>query len=157
MQTKDQIKQAIFDFISHLSPGQKADASPVRLFFITSAGIFLAEVLAMAVVYDLAYLPYYQTTLIDAAIMIVLVFPFLYYFSVRPLGQYMEKFRQAGLALQQKEELQQRFFNSIDVKIAYMDRNFNFIKVNDAYASSNGGFTPDNFTGRKSFCIVSPP
>ena len=109
MQTKDRIKQAIFEFISHLSPGQKADASPVRLFFITSAGIFLAEILAMAVVYDLAYLPYYQTTLIDAAIMIVLVFPFLYYFSVRPLGQYMEKYRQAGLALQQKDELQQRF------------------------------------------------
>jgi len=41
-------------------------------------------------------------------------------------------------ALIQKNELIQKVFNSIDVLIAYMDRDFNFIEVNEAYAQAGG-------------------
>jgi PAS domain S-box-containing protein len=124
--------------------------SPLRLFLTITIGIFIAEVIAMVVVYDLPDIPYYQTTLIDAAVMVTLIFPFLYFFSVRPLIQHIDMRRRAEQSLQQKEELQQRFFDSIGVMIAYMDRDFNFIKVNDAYA---GNDPPEFFEGKNHFAL----
>jgi PAS domain S-box-containing protein len=59
--------------------------------------------------------------------------------------------RQAEESLLRKEELQQRFFDSIGVMIAYMDREFNFIKVNDAYAASAGNQPPESFVGKNHF------
>ncbi|HET9913801.1 MAG TPA: PAS domain-containing protein [Anaerolineales bacterium] len=46
--------------------------------------------------------------------------------------------KQAMQELVRATELQNRFFDSIDVHIAYMDRNFNFIRVNNAYAKADG-------------------
>ncbi len=46
--------------------------------------------------------------------------------------------KQAEQALLRGNELIGKAFNSIDILIAYMDRNFNFIKVNEAYAASDG-------------------
>lgn len=137
----------------NFSPKQTGYVSPIRLFLTITTGIFIAEVIAMAVVYQLPEIPYYQTTLIDAAIMVTLIFPFLYFFSVRPLVQHIDMRRRAEQSLQQKEELQQRFFDSIGVMIAYMDRDFNFIKVNDAYAASAGNYPPEFFEGKNHFAL----
>ena len=137
----------------NLSPKQTGYVSPLRLFLTITAGIFFAEVIAMAVVYQIPDIPYYQTTLIDAAIMVTLIFPFLYFFSVRPLVQHIDMRRRAEESLRQKEELQQRFFDSIGVMIAYMDRDFNFIKVNDAYAASAGNYPPQFFEGKNHFAL----
>jgi PAS domain S-box-containing protein len=142
---------------SSQSPRQTGHVSPLRLFLTISAGIFIAEVIAMVVVYYIKPIPYYQTTLLDAGIMIILIFPFLYYFSVRPLVQHIEMRRQAENALRHKEELQQRFFDSIDVKIAYMAREFNFIKVNDAYAGSAADRSPGFFEGKNHFELYPHP
>lgn len=49
-------------------------------------------------------------------------------------------------------ELQNRFFDSIDVHIAYMDRNFNFIRVNNAYAKADG-HVPEFFVGKNHFAL----
>ena len=49
-------------------------------------------------------------------------------------------------------ELIERAFNSIDIMIAYMDRQFNFIRVNEAYASS-AGHPVDYFTGKNHFAL----
>jgi PAS domain S-box-containing protein len=137
----------------NFSPKQTGYVSPIRLFLTITTAIFIAEVIAMAVVYQLPEIPYYQTTLIDAAIMVTLIFPFLYFFSVRPLVQHIDMRRRAEQSLQQKEELQQRFFDSIGVMIAYMDRDFNFIKVNDAYAASAGNYPPEFFEGKNHFAL----
>jgi PAS domain S-box-containing protein len=69
--------------------------SPLRLLITTIAAIFIAEVVAMIAVYELGPIPYYQTTLVDAGIMTLLIFPVLYYFSFRPLIRQMEKGWQA--------------------------------------------------------------
>jgi PAS domain S-box-containing protein len=124
---------------------------PLRLFLTITVSIFTAEIIAMVTVYYIGPMPYYQTTLFDAGIMVTLIFPFLYFFSFRPLVQHIEMRRQAEQALRQKDQLQQRFFDSIDVMIAYMDRDFNFIKVNDAYAVSAGSRDPDFFSGKNHF------
>lgn len=63
---------------------QKYSAA-LRFFYIIIAGIFVAEVIAMIVIYLLSPNPYWVETLLDATIMTVLIFPILYTFSYRPL------------------------------------------------------------------------
>ncbi|NOH02174.1 MAG: hypothetical protein HND47_09560 [Chloroflexi bacterium] len=70
-------------------------SSPLRLLAITIVGIVVAEIAAMVVVYSLGPLPYYQITLIDAAIMATLIFPALYFLSFRPLILHIDRRRQA--------------------------------------------------------------
>jgi len=126
--------------------------SPGRFLIITIGGIFLAEVIAMLLLLNFRYLPYYLQTLIDSTIMVVLISPIVYTFSLRPLLLHIEKRRLAERALRQKEAMQERFFDSIDTLIAYMDRDFNFIKVNDAYAKVEG-HPPEYFIGKNHFVL----
>ena len=77
----------------------KAQLSPLRIFIIMIAAIFVAEVVAMIAVYFIEPLPYHLTTLIDAGIMTILIFPVLYYFSFRPLIREMKKSWQAEESL----------------------------------------------------------
>jgi PAS domain S-box-containing protein len=58
--------------------------------------------------------------------------------------------KQAMQDLVRATELQNRFFDSIDVHIAYMDCNFNIIRVNNAYAKADGR-SPDFFVGKNHF------
>jgi PAS domain S-box-containing protein len=57
---------------------------------------------------------------------------------------------QAEQTLIQTNELLERYFSSIDILIAYMDRDFNFIRVNDAYAKS-AGYPVEFFHGKNHF------
>jgi PAS domain S-box-containing protein len=140
-----------------MRPAERAERdgglSPFRLFFITITCIFVAEIFAMALVSLVPTLAYSTTTLIDAGIMVILIFPILYIFSFRPLIQHIRKLQQVERALHEKEELQERFFDSTGVLIAYMDRDFNFIQVNDAFAGSAVGRTPEFFLGQNQFVL----
>jgi len=65
--------------------------SPISILLITVAGIALAEIIAMIVVYFQRHLPYYQQVLIDAAVMTVIIFPLLYFLSFRPILQHVQQ------------------------------------------------------------------
>ncbi len=130
--------------------------SPLRLLVVIIAGIFLAEVVAMVIVYLLAPLPYVQLTLIDAGVMTAMITPLLYFLSFRPLLRYIQKSQRAETDLLRSLALQERFFDSIDTLIAYMDRDFNFIRVNEAYARSDGR-QPEDFVGRNHFELYPHP
>jgi PAS domain S-box-containing protein len=56
-----------------------------RALLTTLVGIFFAEVVAMVVIFFLDIPSYWLTTLVDSSIMVTLIFPLLYYFSLRPL------------------------------------------------------------------------
>jgi PAS domain S-box-containing protein len=73
--------------------------SPVRFLIITMIAIFVAEVIAMIVVYFFESLAYQMTVLIDASIMLVMITPVLYFFSFRPLIRHIEKRQRAEQAL----------------------------------------------------------
>jgi PAS domain S-box-containing protein len=79
--------------------GDATRFSPLRFLFLTIGGIFLAEVIAMAVLLYFRTLPYYLLTLMDATIMILLIFPVVYYVSLRPLLLHTEKRKQAEKSL----------------------------------------------------------
>jgi PAS domain S-box-containing protein len=75
---------------------------------ITIGGIFMAEIVAMLVIYLLPSLSYPVRTLIDAAIMTALIFPVVYFLSFRRLLRQMEREREAAAALRQAyEQLQE--------------------------------------------------
>jgi len=63
--------------------------------------IFVAEVIAMIVVYFFQSLPYPITVLIDASIMLLMITPVLYFFSFDPLLRHIEKRQRAEQALRQ--------------------------------------------------------
>ena len=132
------------------SAGVPGRFSPLRFLIITIGGIFLAEVITMILLLNFQILPYYLQTLLDASIMVVMIFPLVYFLSLKPLIHHIEKSDRAEQSLLRSTELQERFFDSIDTLIAYMDRDFNFIRVNDAYAKV-GGHQPDYFVGKNHF------
>jgi PAS domain S-box-containing protein len=56
--------------------------------------------------------------------------------------------------LAKANELLERMFSSINVMIAYMDKDFNFIRVNRAYAEADEK-TPDFYIGKNHFVLFS--
>lgn len=59
-------------------------------------------------------------------------------------------------AIQQKNELLEKFFSGIGTMIAYMDREFNFIRVNDSYAAA-AGHPAEFFPGKNHFELYPHP
>ena len=58
---------------------------PLRVFLITIAAIFLAEVFAMLVIARLPAMPYALETIVDGLIITAMVFPFLYFLIFRSM------------------------------------------------------------------------
>jgi len=77
-----------------------------RLSRLLILGIFIAEIIAMIVIYYIRPEPYWLETLVDATIMITLIFPLLYYFHFRPLfTQINERYRSEVLLSKVLENL----------------------------------------------------
>lgn len=100
MQNESRGKQSISPAIANTDSDRSSRFSPLRLFIIIIASIFFAEIIAMVVVYFISPLPYKMITLIDAGIMVILIFPVLYTFSFRPLIQHIEKLELAEKTLE---------------------------------------------------------
>jgi len=60
------------------------------------------------------------------------------------------KLSEANQDLQKMTELLERLFSSIDIMIAYMDKDFNFLRVNRAFAEDDGR-DPEFFVGKNLF------
>ena len=112
--------------------------SPLPVLIITIGGIAIAEVIAMIFVYYYRFLPYYQQILLDATIMTVIIFPLLYFLSLRPLLLHIQQRRHAEQVLMRANQVLERTFSNIYSPTAYLDRGFNFLRVNQAYAQSDG-------------------
>ena len=80
--------------------GSSTRFSPIRFLIITIGSIFLAELIAMIALLPFQAWPYWLQSLLDASIMILLIFPVIYYFSLRPLLLQIEKRLQAEKDLQ---------------------------------------------------------
>jgi PAS domain S-box-containing protein len=108
--------------------------SPVRFLIITIGGIFLAEVVAMIVVYRFTRLPYYLQTIIDATIMGVMIFPLIYKFSLKPLIRHIEERRRGEEALRKSEERFARAFQSSPAALTITrSKDGGFIDVNEGF------------------------
>lgn len=112
-------------------------SSPLRLLGITIGGIFLAEIVAMAAVYSLGPIPYYQTTLIDAGIMTALIVPVLYFYFLQPLLRHIGERQRAEDALEASHERFTKAFYSNAAALSitkladgrYIDFNASFLRA----------------------------
>jgi PAS domain S-box-containing protein len=59
---------------------------------------------------------------------------------------------EAEKALRESNELLETMFSSIDLLVAYMDKDFNFIRVNRAYAAADG-HEPEHYVGKNHFAL----
>src|SRR5690349_4510807 len=84
---------------SLLRPADSTRFSAARFLIITIGCIFIAEVIAMLVLLNFDALPYILQTLLDATVMVLLIFPVVYHFSLRPLLLQIEKRQQAEKSL----------------------------------------------------------
>ena len=112
----------------------QAHFSPWRFLLITIGGIFLAEVIAMAFIYRFPNLPFYVQTLVDASLMVVLIFPIVYSFSLKPLLLHIEKHQQMENALRKSEERYALAYrsNPAALSISHVEGG-RFIEVNDSF------------------------
>jgi PAS domain S-box-containing protein len=60
--------------------------------------------------------------------------------------------KEAEKALRESNELLETMFSSIDLLVAYMDKDFNFIRVNRAYAEADG-HEPEYYVGKNHFVL----
>jgi PAS domain S-box-containing protein len=81
--------------------------SPGVIFAITIGGIVLAEVVAMVFIYYFRQWPYSVQTLIDATIMVVIIFPLLNFLLFKPLLLHIKQRDQSDSILQARLRLMQ--------------------------------------------------
>ena len=87
--------------------------SPAFLLLITIVGIATAEIIAMIIVYFYRYLPYYLQVLIDASIMLVIIFPILYFLSFRPILQHIKRRYQVEKEILAREQREKELLQTI--------------------------------------------
>ena len=105
---------------------------PQRFLIILIVGIFIAEVMAMIVLYFIHPGQYWVETLLDASIMIVFILPILYYFHVRPLDlQITER--------QRSESLLSKVLENLPVGVWIIDQNGKILHGNQASLNIWGG------------------
>ncbi|MDT8305354.1 MAG: GAF domain-containing protein [Anaerolineae bacterium] len=87
--------------VARRDPGWTSAISPYHILAITIGGIFVAEIVAMVVIYWLPALSYPVRTLVDALIMTALIFPVVYVLTYRRLLVQLRNEQEAAEALRQ--------------------------------------------------------
>ncbi len=105
MRTKWNISNIFQAAINLLSPQGKV--SPRRILAITIGGIALAEVIAMIIVYYFRNWPYDLQVILDAGIMVAIIYPILYFLSFKPLLLHIQQRYQSESILQARLRLMQ--------------------------------------------------
>jgi PAS domain-containing protein len=113
------------------------EPSALYLLLLTIGSIFLVEAIIMGAVNLLPPVSLISVVLLDAVLLIVVVFPFLYIFFFRPMSLNITERKRAKEALIRSNELLERMFSLTHVLIAYLAPDFNIIRVNRAFADSD--------------------
>ena len=79
-------------------------STPFRFVVIIIIGLFASEVIVMGVIGTMEAMPYLRLSILDAALMILLATPFLYFFSLRPLLKVINE-REAEIKQREQNEL----------------------------------------------------
>ena len=130
--------------------GKRGEPSAMYLLLLTIGSIFLVEAIIMGAVNLLPPISLISVVLLDAVLLIIVVFPFLYIFFFRPMSLNISERKSAEEAVTRSNELLERMFSLTHVLIAYLDPDFNIIRVNRAFADSDNR-SLDFFAGKYYF------
>ncbi|HLE15889.1 MAG TPA: PAS domain-containing protein [Anaerolineales bacterium] len=112
---------------------------PSRFLAILALLIFLAEMVAMIILYFLNIPDYAAETLLDGIIMLSLILPGLYFIQLKPLIKEIEERDRAEGALRASESLLRRILESLPVGVWITDKNGQIIHGNPATRQIWGG------------------
>jgi PAS domain S-box-containing protein len=118
--------------VSPDSEGLTNNLSPVRYVAILAILIFLAELLAMAVLYFVQMSNYVAESLLDGMIMLALILPGLYFLQLRPLLMQFEERTRVGQALRASGELLRRVLELLPVGVWIVDKQGKIVHGNPA-------------------------
>ncbi len=106
----------------------------VHLFLILICCIFVGEVLVMSLINVLLPLSRWDTALLDSALLLVLVFPILYFFGFRPLTTHITEREQAEETLRIEKDNLKAIFESSPVGMLLLDEETIIVDVNTVVA-----------------------
>jgi len=125
-------------------------SSPVFVLLLTSASIFIAEAAVISFTSTLPRFSKWQTALLDAFLLVLLVSPALYFFVLRPLLQRNAALNTLqGVIEKAKKEWQDTFDTITDI-ITIHDTDFNIIRANKA-ATETLGLSFQEILGQKCY------
>jgi PAS domain S-box-containing protein len=113
--------------------------SPLRISALLLVIIFLAEVVSMVIVYYVKLPNYPVETLLDGFIMVILIFPGLYYLQLKPLMEEISERTRAESELRRTEKLLGKVLELLPVGVWITDKNGKFIHGNPATQNIWGG------------------
>ena len=134
------------------SPGKQT--TPWRRLIATAAALFVAEALVMALLMKLPLRPPFEIA-IDAALLVILTIPALYFFLVRPLARQSAARRGAEETTRQSEERYRAIFDTAANLITSVDRRGVIVDCN-AQISSFLGYTRGQIVGLPMSKIIHP-
>jgi PAS domain S-box-containing protein len=104
--------------------GKMFTSRPVFLLFIISATIFTSELLIMIFLEQLHQLPHYKEALIDSILLIIVVFPILYFLVFKPLSSQEDKLRKINENLESlvRERTEELFIINKNLKQEIAER-----------------------------------
>jgi diguanylate cyclase (GGDEF)-like protein/PAS domain S-box-containing protein len=110
----------------------KSFQKPLYLIIVTLLSIFLAEILVMCILSILPPLSIFSEALMDASLLIFIIFPMLYFFIFKPLREHAE------VKTRQSEKKYHSLVESTDDSIYVVDRNYQYIFMNNKHLSRLG-------------------
>jgi PAS domain S-box-containing protein len=127
-------------------------SSPARLLTMVILVVFLAEFTLMLVLWILPPLPEIVTSLLDSFLLVLLIFPALYFLMLQPMTHYLDARRVAEKDATRSGQLLEKIFHNDKLYSALLDREFNFIRVNKSFAAG-AGRAQEDFTGKNIFAL----
>jgi PAS domain S-box-containing protein len=142
---------------------QSGDASPARrLFWILVASIFFGEMLVMLLLESLPGLSTVEQNLLDSTLLLLLIFPILYTFLLRPTAMQIADLQrvQAALtasmeALQASEERLRVTVDQAAVGIVHTSFDGSYLKVNGKFCDMLG-YTESELLGHSAADFAHP-
>jgi PAS domain S-box-containing protein len=119
----------------------------VFFLFILMLAIFWGETFIMIVLPDLFPSHILGDSLIDALLLVVIVFPILYFFSFRPLRSHIRELNRLQGELQRGEERYRSLVESTEDSIYLIDRDYRYLFMNTKH-QSRIGLDESQFIGR---------
>lgn len=113
--------------------------SPTKTLTILTILLFLAEIVAMVILFYVKLPSYLATTLLDGIIMLALILPGLYYLQLQPLKKQIEKRTHAEMALRDSEKLLKRILELLPVGVVIIDKDGMVTHGNPASQNIWGG------------------
>jgi PAS domain S-box-containing protein len=115
------------------------DLSPGRLLAISIVLIFIAEMIAMVIIYFLPTPNYLVGTLLDGVIMLLLILPGLYFLQLNPFLKEMQERIRVEQALWATDELLRKVLELLPVGVWITDREGKIVHGNPATRQIWGG------------------